>query len=270
MDASPMTYAEHEPSPAVGGRVAGYWTFAIDAGATPLEPLGAPPDGCVALTWRLGHGQLFVTGAHTGWRSIIAQPGDRMFGIRFWPGAATTLLPLDPAPLRERVLPAEQFPGLKKFEAMTRALDRAADDADAIAIADRHLAVLCANAPQPDAAVMRTTARVVESAGKCTVAELADAESLSPRQLRRRFLAAAGLPPQEFIRVWRWRCCAVGMGTEDSTDWTTLAAEYGYADQPHLVREFRHAIGLTPKNYLRLISRVDYSRLRLTRGLPRP
>lgn len=266
----PVVYAEHEPGAAVGGRVAGYWTFAIAPNARLPDDLGAPPDGCLALTWRLGHDQLFVTGAHTGLRRILAQPGDRMFGARFWPGAAPTLLPIDPASLRERVLPADLFPALRqRFEAMTHALDRTTDDAEAIAVADRHFAVLCAHALPPDAVAMRTTGRIVQAMGDCTVEALAAAESLSPRQLRRRFLAAAGLSPHEFIRVWRWRCCSVGMGTEDTTDWTTLAAEYGYADQPHMVREFRQAIGLTPRNYLRLISRVDYSQLRLTRAIPK-
>ena len=269
MESPSIVYAEHEPSPPVGGRVAGYWTFAVAEDAQLPEGLVAPPDGCLALTWRLGHGQLYVTGAHVAWRRILARPGDRMFGARFWPGSAPTLLPIDPAQLREQVVPAERFPQLfQRFAAMTHALDHTSDDAQTIAEADRHFSVMCNHAPPADAAVMRTTRRIVETMGDCTVADLARAEGLSPRQLRRRFLATSGLPPHEFIRVWRWRCCAVGMGTEDTTNWTALAAEYGFADQPHLVREFRHVIGLTPRNYLRLIGRVDYRQLKLTRRTP--
>lgn len=264
----PMTYAEYEPAAEVGRLIAGYWTFAIDAGAGDIGPLGAPPDGCVALTWRLGAGEIYLTGAHTQWRRILARSGDRMFGVRFWPGAAAALLPISPADYREQVVPANDLPGFRRFAALTRALDRCGDDVEAVRVADRHLAMLIEGAPQPDEAIMRTLARIVRACGNCTVAELARSEGLSPRQLRRRFLASAGLPPKDFARIWRWRCAAVGMSGLEDTDWTALAAEYGYADQPHMVREFRHAIGLTPKNYLRLIARVDYSRLKLTRRAP--
>jgi AraC-like DNA-binding protein len=40
-----------------------------------------------------------------------------------------------------------------------------------------------------------------------------------------------------------------------SVDWAGVAARHGYADQPHLVGEFRQLVGVTPTEYLR--SRVD-------------
>lgn len=33
-------------------------------------------------------------------------------------------------------------------------------------------------------------------------------------------------------------------------DWARLAADFGFADQPHLVREFKSFSGLTPAAYL--------------------
>jgi AraC-like DNA-binding protein len=40
-----------------------------------------------------------------------------------------------------------------------------------------------------------------------------------------------------------------------SVDWAGVAARHGYADQPHLVEEFRQLVGVTPTGYLR--SRVN-------------
>jgi AraC-like DNA-binding protein len=34
-------------------------------------------------------------------------------------------------------------------------------------------------------------------------------------------------------------------------DWAGLAAEWGYADQAHLIREFRAMAGVTPRDYAR-------------------
>jgi AraC-like DNA-binding protein len=36
-----------------------------------------------------------------------------------------------------------------------------------------------------------------------------------------------------------------------SVDWAEVAARHGYADQPHLVEEFRQLVGVTPTAYLR-------------------
>jgi AraC-like DNA-binding protein len=37
----------------------------------------------------------------------------------------------------------------------------------------------------------------------------------------------------------------------EHVDWAALAAELGYADQSHLIRDFRAQIGKTPTEYAR-------------------
>jgi hypothetical protein len=37
-------------------------------------------------------------------------------------------------------------------------------------------------------------------------------------------------------------------------DWVRLAGDFGFADQPHLVREFKAFSGLTPVNYLNALN----------------
>ena len=77
--------------------------------------------------------------------------------------------------------------------------------------------------------------------------ELAEDVGLSERQLRRRVEDAVGYPPRTLARILRFqrfldgRPCA---GPE--RDLARLAAEAGYADQPHLTRESRRLGGLPP------------------------
>jgi AraC-like DNA-binding protein len=42
----------------------------------------------------------------------------------------------------------------------------------------------------------------------------------------------------------------VAAGNPDPPDWVTLAGDFGFADQPHLAREFKAFSGLTPTDYL--------------------
>jgi len=76
-----------------------------------------------------------------------------------------------------------------------------------------------------------------------------------PRTLRRRFTAQVGLSPKRFARVQRLQRVVRDLDGRSSVDWAGVAARHGYADQPHLVGEFRQLVGVTPTEYLR--SRVD-------------
>ena len=76
-----------------------------------------------------------------------------------------------------------------------------------------------------------------------------------PRTLRRRFTAQVGLGPKRFAQVQRLQRVVRDLDGWASVDWAGVAARHGYADQPHLVEEFRQLVGVTPTGYLR--SRVN-------------
>ena len=69
---------------------------------------------------------------------------------------------------------------------------------------------------------------------------------LSPRQLRRRFHAAAGYGPKTLQRVLRFRRFVSSIDAGDTAGLAALAAETGYADQAHLTRECTRLAGMPP------------------------
>jgi AraC-like DNA-binding protein len=67
---------------------------------------------------------------------------------------------------------------------------------------------------------------------------------MSDRQFRRRCLDESGLAPTQLCRVLRFRrACALG---RRGLPWGLIAAEAGYFDQAHLIRDFREFTGVTP------------------------
>jgi AraC-like DNA-binding protein len=67
---------------------------------------------------------------------------------------------------------------------------------------------------------------------------------MSERQFRRRCLEESGLAPKHLCRVLRFRrACELG---ERGLPWGLIAAEAGYFDQAHLIRDFREFTGATP------------------------
>ena len=80
--------------------------------------------------------------------------------------------------------------------------------------------------------------------GQCTVDDLAQAAGVSARQLDRLMLAGVGVTPKLFLRMLRFRK-AIALHDHQQS-WAHIAAECGYHDQSHLVREFKQFVGETP------------------------
>jgi AraC-like DNA-binding protein len=85
------------------------------------------------------------------------------------------------------------------------------------------------------------------------VTELPGALFISARQLRRRVQDGIGLAPKVVQRILRFQgFLALAHGREgDPAELARLAAEAGYADQPHLTRESLRLAGLSPAALMR-------------------
>ena len=82
-----------------------------------------------------------------------------------------------------------------------------------------------------------------------TLDELAAAAGMSPFALLRAFRDATGLPPHAYLNQLRVRLARrlldAGLPPAD------VAAEAGFADQPHLTRHFKRVVGVPPGAYQR-------------------
>jgi transcriptional regulator GlxA family with amidase domain len=72
----------------------------------------------------------------------------------------------------------------------------------------------------------------------------------SHRHLLTRFRQQVGLGPKTAARLVRFNGVWRRLDEDQPLDWGLVAAEVGYADQAHLVREFRQFTGTTPTGFL--------------------
>jgi transcriptional regulator GlxA family with amidase domain len=75
------------------------------------------------------------------------------------------------------------------------------------------------------------------------VSQHAAAVGLSERQLRRRFLVAVGLSPKAYARMVRLHKAMALARSSPMPDWAQIAVRSGFYDQPHMLAEFRRAVG---------------------------
>ncbi|MBR1196125.1 AraC family transcriptional regulator [Bradyrhizobium sp. AUGA SZCCT0240] len=104
--------------------------------------------------------------------------------------------------------------------------------------------------------------RLALTAGGARIAALAGEIGWSRKHLVERFRSELGLAPKSIARMMRFhRACRLARsGT--APGWAGIAAESGFADQAHLVREFGELAGETPTAWAKRLALIDS---RLTR-----
>jgi AraC-like DNA-binding protein len=86
------------------------------------------------------------------------------------------------------------------------------------------------------------------------VGDLAGRLGINARKLQRLFAEHVGLGPKWVINRCRIHEAAdVAIGGAP-VDWTELAAELGYSDQSHLIRDFTATVGISPNQYSRQVA----------------
>jgi transcriptional regulator GlxA family with amidase domain len=97
--------------------------------------------------------------------------------------------------------------------------------------------------------VARAWRLIVAGGGRTPIGDLAREVGWSHRHLIARFRQQVGLTPKTAARLVRFEALLARL-RERPASWARLAAEAGYADQAHLVRDFRSFTGRTPTTYV--------------------
>jgi AraC-like DNA-binding protein len=114
---------------------------------------------------------------------------------------------------------------------------------------ERFLISLAASARAPEGPVQEAVSLMHATHGQVRVEALAASLGVTGRHLERCFQRHVGLPPKVYCRLARFHQLRKLLGAATQSDWSHLACECGYYDQAHLIREFRHFTGGTPKGY---------------------
>jgi AraC-like DNA-binding protein len=99
--------------------------------------------------------------------------------------------------------------------------------------------------PRPSPEVSHALTALMESRGQQPIGQLATETGWSHKHLITLFRRQVGVTPKMAARLIRFETVRRRLAT-GSLGWARIAADAGYADQSHLVREFRRFTGLTP------------------------
>ncbi len=197
------------------------------------------------------HSSVPPNGKVIGPMSAVGPPtgGERseMIGVYFLATAASAFTGVPTCALTDAIVDFEDL-----WSAAGSELASAIHEADGPARIDRlesalYARIAAARAPTRALDVPRLAAWVVRRQGRLTVQGMADAAGVSRQHLRQVFHERVGVTPKLYCRLARFQSGLVYAGCGRNIDWAQAGVELGYADQSHMIAEFREFSSLTPQ-----------------------
>ena len=195
------------------------------------------PDGCLDILY--SPAGLEVVGAMTVEKRYDLAAGARTVGLRFKPGMAAQFLGVAAEELTDRIVKLADVWG-----SAARGLQERMGEASSVEECCRLLAEAVPGERAREDGVRRAIGKIVAAGGDIDLDWVARQAGMSERQFRRRCLEESGMAPKQLCRVLRFRK-AMALGGQ-GLPWGLVAAEAGYFDQAHLIRDFREFTGGTP------------------------
>lgn len=230
-----------------------FWLVSWDLPAGHRGEVTLVPHPCVNLVFDAG--QVWITGVGRDRFTYRYEGTGRVFGVKFRPGGFAPCWREPVATLTGRTVPLAAWWGEVAADRFAADLAAARDLATLVAVATAHLR---AHRPAPDPTVDlvgRIVRCMLSDRSVARVADVAARFGLSPRTLQRLFHRYVGVPPKWVLRRYRLHEAAARI-TEAAGDWARVAAELGYFDQSHFIREFTRVVGRPPAAYARTLAAV--------------
>ncbi len=207
------------------------------------------------------HSRAEIAGVTSGKFSRTMEGHGRVFGLKFQSGGLRPFLQSSVSMLTDRVVPAAEVfgPDILLLATQLRALDSPEIMAT---IATDYFA---RRLPERDtnAELSRTLVNaILHDPTILSVETISRLSGLSIRSLQRLFKEYVGVSPKWVIRRFRLHELLERLHSGEAMDGAQLALDLGYADQAHLINDFRKLAGSPPTLYLRSTVRARAPQVR--------
>jgi len=169
-------------------------------------------------------------------------------GVHFKPGGAAAFFGGALPALRNQTVPLEAVWGPSAHALREELQDTAGLHARLLRL-EAYLMARLALAKPEDRLVAHAVQAMAQDPTTTHIEPLQRASGLGPTRFIARFEQQVGLTPKRYTRVLRFHALLSRLAVSPSNDWALTAAEAGYADQSHLIHEFKRITGMTPTAY---------------------
>ncbi len=187
----------------------------------------------------------FAAGIHPGPVVIDSFGQSCCIQVNFTPLGARRFFGMPMSELADRMVPFDELLGVSGHRLRER-LGEESGWHRRLDIAESFIIERLTKAASPSTEIGWALEKIMASGGRSRIASIATEIGWSRKHLAARFADQVGVGPKAIARIVRFNRAATLSRQPDRAGWADLAAECGYADQAHLVREFRDLAGATP------------------------
>lgn len=243
--------SRYAPSEDIGFFVKHFWIVSWDL--TEQEPhlQEVVPNPCVNLVIEPDKSAIF--GPAKGKFSHLVEGKGCVFGVKFKPGGFYPFIRRPVSSLSERPLGLHEV-----FDVDAASIEQnllAQDDESAmVELAERFIRPKLPARDEQIVLLNKIIDRISHEPELTKVDSVAEQFHMNKRTLQRLFDQYVGLSPKWVIKLYRLQHAAEQLDKGVGLDMAKLAADLGYFDQSHFIKDFKAIIGQTPDDYVRRTS----------------
>lgn len=195
-------------------------------------------------------GGAFIQGPSVHKRMLRSKDSAFYAGVQFKPGGFYPFWRQQMSHITEKTIPATSiFPDLQELsmQALTELED--------ITILTALDTALHAAQPrnEPRIGFVNEVVHFIEHNRPTSVTAVAETFAMSERTLQQLFQNYVGVGIKWVIMRARFLEVTRHARAQTRPNWTTIATDFGYSDQPHFIRDFKKTVGLSPRQYITLV-----------------
>lgn len=191
---------------------------------------------------------VFLDGTNTRSRKMRFTGQVEQMGVNFYAGGAYPFLALPLAELRNQTALLDVLDRSSLLNLHQR-LDDAKSLSVRIRLLEQWLLKRLALGKKRDAIIPASLRILRQRTGEISIPALADDLAISQRQLERLYHTQVGMSPKQYATLVRVNAARLALKQPNHLSNTNLAADLGFYDQSHFIREFSAVVGITPYSY---------------------